>query len=479
MGTNVVDYPIAEKSENFKDAGSGNSASASGAMPQPKQLVGAYVALLAFMLIYFLRPEDWIPGFSAVPFAKFAGILALLGLLFSLPEIRERFPREVFYLALLIGQLFLASVFSPVWRGGALQITISLLKVLVVVVVMALAVNSLKRLRMLIFTQAASAAVMAGVTLWKGRSVEGRLEGILGGNYSDPNDLALSFVISIPLCLAFVFLARSWFWKAFWTAAIMAMTAAILETGSRGGFLALVVMAAACLWTFAIRGRRPYLIGIAALLGVVATLSFGGMVVGRLKGTFNPKDDTAAAYASTEERQHLFWRSVEVTKEHPLLGVGPGNFMQLSGNWHVAHNSFTQMSSEGGIPALLLYLVLLGCGFSNIRASKRFANKEKGTILFAKALQSSLIGFIAGSFFLSVTYAFFPYFLVAYTTSLFSIARKSAASHRKLEASAIAISSEMPAVEREEFEVPFLPSASYLDGPIGVSEVCSTDEFAQ
>ena len=95
----------------------------------------------------------------------------------------------------------------------------------------------------------------------------------------------------------------------------------------------------------------------AALLGVIVLQSSSGMLVGRLKGTFNPKEDTAAAYASTQDRQQLLWRSIEVTKEHPLFGVGPGNFAQLSGNWHVAHNSFTQMSSEGGIPALIFICV--------------------------------------------------------------------------------------------------------------------------
>ncbi len=478
METNAVDYPVDGKSVNFDNAGSAGSTEAGGARSRRNKLVGAYAALLAFMLVYYLRPEDWIPGFSTVPFAKFAGILALLGLLFSLQEIRERFPREVFYLALLIVQLFLASAFSPLWRGGAFQITIGLLKVLVVVVVMVLAVNSLPRLRLLIFTQAASAAVMAAITLWKGHSVLGRLEGVLG-NYGDPNDLALSFVIAIPLCLAFVFLARRWFWKAFWTLAVLTMTSAILETGSRGGFLALIVTTAVCLWTFAIRGRRPYVIGIAALLGVAVSLSFGGMVIGRLKGTFNPKQDTAAAYASSEERQKLFWRSVEVTKEHPLLGVGPGNFMQVSGNWHVAHNSYTQLSSEGGLPALLLYLILLWSGFNNIRKAKRFANRQKETMLFAKALLSSLIGYVVGSSFLSVPYAFFPYFLVAYTTSLFLIAKKSTTSRRMLESSPTTISPEMSSVEGQDLEMPLIPSTSYLVGANDGSRVCATDEFAQ
>ena len=97
-----------------------NSDAAKRRRSRRKPLVGAYIALVLFMVIYHGRPEDWIPGLSNVPLAKIAGVLALLALVFSLRHIRNRFPREIIYLFLLIGQLFLASIiFSRVaGRGG-------------------------------------------------------------------------------------------------------------------------------------------------------------------------------------------------------------------------------------------------------------------------------------------------------------------------------------------------------------------------
>jgi hypothetical protein len=139
------------------------------------QLVAAFTALLLFMFIYCARPEEWIPGLSAVPLAKVAGTMAFLALLFSLRQIRLRLPREVLYLALLIGQLFLACALSPIWRGGAFEKTLDFAKVLIVVIVISVAVNTLKRLHLLIFTQAASVAAIAAVTLWKGHLLLGRL----------------------------------------------------------------------------------------------------------------------------------------------------------------------------------------------------------------------------------------------------------------------------------------------------------------
>jgi O-antigen ligase len=390
-----------------------------------KPLVGAYASLLLFMVVYCARPEDWIPGLSVVPLAKIAGVLALLALMFSLRQFRSSLPQEVICLILLVGQLFLAAAMSPVWRGGSVQKTLDFAKVLLIVVVMSVAVNTAKRLRRLIFIQAASVALIAAVAAWKGHLVGGRLEGTLGANYSDPNDLALAIIISLPLCLALLLLSRSRLRKVAWTLAILVMLYTVFLTGSRGGFIALIVTAAVFLWEFSIRGRRRYLLVLTVFAGAILWQFSNGLLVGRLKGTFNPEEDIAAAYGSAEARQQLFWRSVEVTKAHPLFGVGPGNFLELSGSWRATHNSYTEMSSEGGVPAFALYVLILWCGFKNLRETKRLTLGQAESNQLARVLLASVAGYVAGSLFLSVAYQFFPYFLVAYTTVLFQIVKRS------------------------------------------------------
>jgi putative inorganic carbon (HCO3(-)) transporter len=391
-----------------------------------KPLVGAYLSLLLFMAVYCARPEDWIPGLSILPLAKMAGVLALLALLFSLGQIRSSLPREVMYLILLFGQLFLAAAMSPVWRGGAVQLALDFGKVILIVEIILLSVKSVERLCRLIFIQAAAVAVIAAVAVWKGHLLAGRLEGTLGANYSDPNDLALAIIISLPFCLALLLLSSGWLRKVAWALAILVMLYAVFLTGSRGGFISLIITAAVFLWEFAIRGRRRYLLALAVLTGVILWQFSSQVLVGRLQGTFNPNQFTAASYDSAATHQQLFWRSVEITRAHPLFGVGPGNFQELSGSWHVTHNSFTQMSAEGGVPALVLYVLILWRGFKNLRATKRLARRRAELSLLARALLASLAGYVAGSVFLSVGYALFPYFLVAYTTALFGIAKRSA-----------------------------------------------------
>jgi len=378
------------------------------------------------MLVYCLRPEEWTPGLYNLPFAKVTGILAFLSLLLSCPNVWQRFPREVFYLALLIGQLFLAAAFSPIWRGGAIRATLGFAKVLIVVVIMAVTINTLRRLRLLIFTQVGSLAVLVAVILWKGHFAQGRLVGIFHGDYADPNDLALAIVISIPLCVSLLYMTKSQICKIAWTSVIVAMTLAVFMTGSRGGFLSLIISTAVLVWEFAIRGRRIGLLASVALLTVILVHYSSGMVIGRLKDTFNLNGEDSGALGSAQARKFLFLRSIEVTEEHPLFGVGPGNFELVSGDWHVAHNSFTQISSEGGILALILYVLILVSAFRNIRTAKRFAQRQREVLPLARALRASLVGYVVGSCFLSVNYSYFPYFLIGYTTALIVVARRSA-----------------------------------------------------
>src|SRR5208282_4132573 len=131
--------------------------------------------------------------------------------------------------------------------------------------------------------------------------------------------------------------------------------------------------------------------------------------------------ESQSASASQVQRKALLIKSLVVTAQHPLFGVGAGNFQVVSGMWHETHNSYTQMSSEAGLPALILYLMILWRAFANVGQATQRASAGKEELLWARALRASLLGFVVGSAFGSVAYLFFPYFLVAYTSILASI----------------------------------------------------------
>ncbi len=58
-------------------------------LEKPTRSSLAYYALVFFSLMYFVRPEDFIPGLDIIPFGKIAGGTALLALIFVVPSSRR------------------------------------------------------------------------------------------------------------------------------------------------------------------------------------------------------------------------------------------------------------------------------------------------------------------------------------------------------------------------------------------------------
>jgi O-antigen ligase len=95
-------------------------------------------------------------------------------------------------------------------------------------------------------------------------------------------------------------------------------------------------------------------------------------------------DDSAVASASA--RMQLLKKSVKYTIYHPLFGVGPGMFPVAEdaeakaaglrhGTWQGTHNSYTQVSSEVGIPACIFYVLAI---FWSLQTTSRIYRKTRG-----------------------------------------------------------------------------------------------------
>jgi O-antigen ligase len=398
--------------------------------PQESEpLKGAYFWLSVFYVVYCARPEDWIPGLHSVPLAKISGVFAIIGLVLSLGQSKRGLrdlPREAVYLLLLIGILFVSAAFSPVWKGGAFFRTLDFAKVFVAWVLTFLAVTSIARLRRVLFIQAASVAVISIVSMAKGAS-HPRLEGVLGGIYSNPNDLAFAIVLSLPFCLAFLLRTDSIPRKSAWAFTLLLMIGALFLTASRGAFITFLVAGTVSLWHFGVKGRRLYLLGVAALMAIVVGIVAGGQLRDRLlamSGEGLDSNSQSSAYGSYEQRRILISRSLEGIERYPILGIGLHNFSTYSGVWRDVHVTYLQIAVEGGIPGLILYLMFFGRGFANLRRLRRLGEPDPEVKLFAGALHSSLVGFLVGASFAPEAYQYFPYFAVAYTAALLAIERE-------------------------------------------------------
>ena len=395
---------------------------------QKEPLGGAFFWLGAFFVVYCARPEDWIPGLSYIPLAKLTGIFALVGLFMSLGKTERRFkdiPLEGRLLVALVCLLIPSALLSPVWKGGALLRSLDFSKVVVGWVLTFLVVTNVHRLKRIIFIQAASVGVVAVVSIAKGHRAP-RLQGVLQGIYSNPNDLAFAMVLSIPFALMFLLQGKGLLYKMAWAGALMAMATALFLTGSRAGFIELVIAGSVCLWHFGVKGRRPLLLVTTVVVGAALLIGAGGKIRSRfmaISGDINSSLDQAA-YGSYEERRALLIQSFEGMLHYPILGIGVDNFTNYSGHWKEVHNSYLQIGVEGGVIALTLYLLFFWCGFRSLKRLRKRRDLEPDAVLLVGALHSSLIGFVVGAMFAPEAYQFFPYFAVAYVATLVQIVRE-------------------------------------------------------
>jgi O-antigen ligase len=398
-------------------------------LPEKKEsFSGAFFWLTAFYFVYCARPADLIPGLGIVPLAKITGALAVLSLFLSIgktPRKLKDLPKEAFYLLLLVILLFVSALLSPVWKGGAFFMVFDFAKVVVAWVATFLLVTTLKRLRRIIFLQSASVALISLAAIAKGHSVP-RLEGVMGGFYSNPNDMAFAIVLSIPFCLAFLLSARGLPRKAVWSLAIVVMTVALMLTSSRAGAIDLVISGIVLLWYFGGKGKRPYLIVGAIVLSVGSLLLAGKDLAVRFNGLFESGNSVVqdSAHESYQERRLLMSKAVDTIIRYPILGVGAGNFVVYSGMWRDVHVSYLEIAADGGIPVLILYLMFFVQGLVNLRALSKSRVLDDETVLFLGALKSSLVGFVVGACFAPEAYQFFPYFTVCYTSVLWTMSKE-------------------------------------------------------
>ena len=380
----------------------------------------AFFWLSGFFVVYCARPEDWVPGLKFVPLAKITAILAMWGLFTAMGKTKRAYkdlPKEANLLLAMIGLLYLGAFLSPVWKGGALVKTMDFSKVYIAWALVFLLITTFDRLRRIIFIQAFSVVVACAAAVIKGHDIP-RLNGVLGGIYSNPNDLAFAIVLSLPFALAFMVTAKNAVVKVLWLGGMLVMLVTIFLTASRAGFIDLVISFSVALYFFGIKGKRFYLIVAAGLVGIVVMGAFGGKLYDRFTALSGDPHADQSAYGSYEDRKYLMVRALDAIEHYPIFGIGVRDFPTYSLIWHDVHMTYLQICAEGGIAVLILYLMFFWRGFKNLRILRRKKNLDPDIVLFIGALQSSLVGFVVGALFAPEAYQFFPYFAVAFTATL-------------------------------------------------------------
>jgi O-antigen ligase len=325
---------------------------------------------------------------------------------------------------------------TSVWKGGSFAVIYPYLRTTLLLVFLIPAVvftskDISKALR--VIGMAGFVPILLGFSSEEYRTGRLELSGA-GQSIANSNDFAALLILVFP-AIAYFALRRNtnFVLKMIGLGAMALACYLILGTGSRGALVSIIISTLFVLKAGSAKVKIALLAGL-PLLALIAIPFLPGESARRLASLFNSKEQTEESLASQEQRTALLKASLQITLTHPLTGVGPGTFSIYQateaenvgerGMWHETHNSYTQVSSECGIPALLFYLAAIGMTFSVFRKGMKSADLTTRTVSMVLGLM--LVSFSVCMFFLSQAYGFgFP-LLGGFAISLDRLLKKEA-----------------------------------------------------
>jgi O-antigen ligase len=210
---------------------------------------------------------------------------------------------------------------------------------------------------------------------------------------SNPNRLAM-------ICLMEI--ACWWFWakmragRARRLLAVGAIGSAffvLLLTGSRSGLLGTGVLAV-LLQTGPKRFRVSSVqVGALVLVGAFAVATVVPTEVWDRATNFFPDPHTQGA-SSSIKRETTIETGTLMIRDHPIFGVGLGNFREVSRQiykdryFRPPHNSYLWAAAEGGLPTLFTYLFLFWLTWRDLQVAIRVATeRDRELAVMAAALR--------------------------------------------------------------------------------------------
>lgn len=383
-----------------------------------------YCGLYVFSILVLFRPYELIPGLGFLSATAFYAAVATLAIYIPAQLATEG---NLTYLSTevkaVLAMTLLALVTMPVARDPGLaweSFNDPFIKAVLMFVVMVNVIRTRRRLVGMMWLSLAIGVVLSYMALGMYARGEVTVEGYrvaveIGGMFENPNEMSMHLVMMVPLAVALGIAARGTLMRLVYFATAGLMIAANFVTFSRGGFLGLVAALGVLAWKI---GRKQRLgvtvvsVVAGALMLLLAPNNFGL----RILSIFIPGLDTVG---SSDQRRELLERSIIVTLRNPW-GIGIGNFPIVGIRNLVSHNAYTQVSSEIGVLGLAAYLVFMISPFRKLGAIERrrfAAGRHDWFYYLSIGLQASIVAYMVSSFFASVAYNWFIYYLIAYAVA--------------------------------------------------------------
>jgi O-antigen ligase len=327
--------------------------------------------LLMFSILLFFRPQDQIPALGALHVSDMAAAIGLGAMIFQNLSRGKPLTRMMPELAAMaaLGCVILVTVPMSIWPGGSVRVFTDLfIKVALIFMLMVNCGTSPRRIERICWVIVLAfgyVSVLAwrdyllGQNLWEGH----RVGGATGGFFENPNDLALNIAAFLPLTMMYVQRPGPWGKRVLSAIIAVLMIGVLIFTKSRSGMIGAVAMFA--VYLVVTRSLTPTTI----LAGVVAAM----IILPALPQSFYERmasitDESKDQTGSREARRVLLEQAWMIFLEHPLTGVGAGQFQNYgppgrAEKWRVTHNVMLQMAAEIGVFGVLIFSYLIWRGF--------------------------------------------------------------------------------------------------------------------
>ena len=409
--------------------------------PAPERDSLAFQGLLAFTFVLFFRPQESLLFLEPLHLADLTGAFAIISLVLgrlNRGAAISRMSTELLLLLAMAGVMLVTAPFS-IWPGGAISVVTDLYcKVIIVFVLMLNTVTTRERFARLITVVVLGTSYIGvravldyvrGVNLYE----DGRVGGAVGGLFGNPNDMALNMVTFLPLAVALALVRGRPLVRVLSVVGVPAIAAAIVFSKSRGGMIGLVMMLGVLLYQ--VRRIRPGVAATVLAMCLAAIPLLPATFLLRMSSIYNADEDPTG---SREARQRLMREGYEAFLDHPVFGLGAGQFSnyqpdQREEPWRETHNAVLQVASELGVFGLVLFIALIGSGFvaalraiatlrRTLRPPPNGSGARRELELFGAAVVAGLTGWFAAAMFASVAYYWTFYLVLGFAVTFCDIA---------------------------------------------------------
>jgi hypothetical protein len=266
-----------------------------------------------------------------------------------------------------------------------------------------------------------------------GKEFEPRVAGPLG----DPNYFAQILLILVSLSLYTAWGQTRWFWKLSAYMSTLVIGTTMVLTYSRGGTLALACVLILILLDCNINLRQlAFLLVLVAGVFLLLPIGFRQRLT-TIKQILPGSEQVIHPDSSFEKRKLLTKAAFKIFVDHPVFGVGAGNYTVYYEEYadkigsaareyedpaerHYPHSLYLEIGAETGLLGLCIFVLILGTCFVYLRRARSRFIKWGDTYMggLAKAFEISLIGYLISSIFLHGSFQRYLWLIFAFSAVL-------------------------------------------------------------